>query len=159
MSLKVSMPGKFSHLPLNKLEPQPIEVHKAGSVAAIQQLLNKVQQKTAPDGVGYKRDANIESMKTHREHSPPQEGLVINQILSGPIVTQRGADRNDQYGTVKLQQYSQPALIQNASNSMSRSSHGNGGTSNGNSNSSLSMSNLNEVQISVQRPLVREFKT
>ena len=44
MSLKVSMPGKFSHLPLNKSESQNSqhEGHKAGSVAAIQQLLNKV---------------------------------------------------------------------------------------------------------------------
>jgi len=44
MSLKVSIPGKFCHLPLNKMESHNLqhEDPKAGSVAAIQKLLNKV---------------------------------------------------------------------------------------------------------------------
>jgi hypothetical protein len=43
-------------------------------------------------------------MKTHRDHSPLQEGLALNQVLSGP--KQRGTDHRDQYGTIKLEKQS-----------------------------------------------------
>jgi len=93
LSLKVSMPGKFSHLPLNK--DLVSEGPKSGTLTAIQQLINKVTQKTDP--TSYKREMNIESMKTHRDHSPPKEGPAINQLLSGPMLpaSSRGGDRRD----------------------------------------------------------------
>lgn len=101
MTLKVSMPGKFSHLPLNKPDAEAL---KSGSVTSIQQLISKVAQKT--DGANYKCEANIDSMKTHRDHSPPQEMLGVTQLLGGPIlpasVQGRGGDRRDQYGTIRL---------------------------------------------------------
>jgi len=45
MSLKVSLPGKFSHLPINRDPSDPDGQTKVGTATAIQQLLNKVQQK------------------------------------------------------------------------------------------------------------------
>jgi hypothetical protein len=91
MSLKVSLPGKFSHLPINRDPSDPDGQTKVGTATAIQQLLNKVQQKATSKHA--KAENDIAHLKTQREHSfLPHDSEPLFKTV------RQQSDRREHYG-------------------------------------------------------------